>query len=179
MSDAASPAVETERSVQRCPFDIRIRAFDPDDAHFVISSWLRSYRDYKPQARDEKYYYRQQQLITTLSTRCPMAVACDAKLPGFILGWACAEPYQKGQPFIAHYAFTKLTYRNNQIAQRCFKALGWAPGMDVLVTHWTSACKKNREKYNLESDEGLLNIGGPLHNKYAQAADRIKYAQES
>lgn len=88
-----------------------LRPYTPDDEDFVVYSWLKSYAHSKyGQARGAQndatpqevaYWEDHRPLVMRLLATCEVTVACDAKAPGVVWGWACCE----GD--VVHYVLVK------------------------------------------------------------------------
>ncbi len=148
------------------PFDVTIRAFDKDDSDFVLSSWLKANRERNSSVDNETYYKHHQILIGTLARHARIAVACDAKEPRVILGWACAEPRGSDGMFIVHFVYVKKTYRRYDIARKLVNALQYRSGEPVYCTHWSWYMPFIRERFNLIYNPYLLCIGNKLSRIY-------------
>lgn len=112
----------------------KIRADTEDDRNFILSSWLRSFRnngDWPRHIDSATYYANHQSIIQRLLVLCDVRVACAADDENLILGWCCVDGS------IVHYVFVKEQYRKLGIAKALLSGLE----DKAEYTHWTRIIK--------------------------------------
>jgi GNAT superfamily N-acetyltransferase len=114
----------------------------PEDANFILSSWLKSHRDVGDvSAMTNPVYFGgyRDECVEKLK-RADVTIACSPRDPDCIYGWVCSAPGG------VHYIYVKHAYRQRGIA----KIL--APG----GTRWVSTMgRQHRDwarKYGFEYD---------------------------
>lgn len=121
---------------------IALRPFEPADFNFIISSWLRSYRN-SPFAKglsNEKYYNQQPAVCMQLMNASTVLIACSPDEPKHILGYIVAQRAPNGAEGVwVHYCYVKELYRRMGVATELRDGLGM-PG-PTSVTHWRSVCR--------------------------------------
>lgn len=110
---------------------IVVRPAASGDAGFILSSWLRSYRE-SPEAKSmlRPVYEREHAtLIRRLLSRCGARVVTLASDESRIIAWACDE--ERAGSHVVHYVYTKRLFRQFGLASRL---LG-APEPEAIVWH--------------------------------------------
>lgn len=122
----------------------KIREALDDDRNFILSSWLRSFRnngDWPRHIDSATYYANHQSVIQRLLTLCDVKIACASDDENLILGWCCVDGST------VHYVFVKEQYRKLGIAKAMLDGIG----EKATYTHWTRIIK------DLEQAGKLLN----------------------
>lgn len=107
---------------------IALREAEPDDASYVIQTWVRSYR---PNSRiaSEIYDKGHDNLVRNILRTTRVVVACNPDAETAILGWAC------GQPGLLHYAYVPAALRHKGLARELIReAIGGYPAR-IEVSH--------------------------------------------
>jgi len=160
MSDLAAVSEETERDPE-IPFTLAFRAVKTEDFNFVLSSWMKSYRDTKRTIKNPAYFAGHQRLIAALGERRSMIIGCDADAPEWIVGFACGQMLDDGR-ILVDYVYVKQPYRERGIAKALVAALGWSPGMGVVASHWNRICNSLSQRFLIEHDEYYIMLGADL-----------------
>lgn len=130
---------DLEGALPRAGVDFAVRPARRTDAHFIASSWLKSYRDSPATAAvpSQTFYYWHHRVIEVVLARAAVLVACDPDDPDTIVGWACAEAMPGA--LVLHYVYVKHAFRRFGIARALVRALQAAePGTDqIFATHAT------------------------------------------
>lgn len=86
------------------------------DIPFVLSSWLKSYRqsEFAQPMPNEIYYDNHTQIIKNILSKAYTIMICDPDDDNHIYGFICAENTNKQ---ILHYMYVKYTYRNFKICE--------------------------------------------------------------
>ncbi len=150
--DPISPEHDLEGALARPGDDFVVRPATRNDAAFVASSWLRSYRE-APAAvavPSRTYFYWHHRVIEVLLGRSAVLVACDPRRPDTIVGWACAEAMEGA--LVLHYVYVKHSFRRAGVARALVRALQASePGSEqVFATHAT------RKSFRLMRDAGIF-----------------------
>jgi len=129
---------------------IEYRGPDGDDLHFVLSSWLQSYRLSSPciNIPPHVYFKEQESKIKNLIVDSQLLIACNKLDPGQIFGWACF------QPDVFHYVYVKSTFRKNGIARELFRRSGMPTDKEFFYTHTPYIFYKNT--YETEYRQGTF-----------------------
>jgi len=154
---------ETDKHTQApslsAAIDIELRPVEAGDIHFILDSWLKSYRDAVRNVSDDDYFKHHQALIAAIASRSSLVVACDKETPAFILGYVCGELLSDSRGILVHYAYTKQNYRCHGIMRDLLKLLGWNPDMRIYATHWNRAATALAQKFNMTYNPYPLMIG--------------------
>lgn len=94
---------------------IHLRPMEAGDVNFVLSSWLRSYRDASPDVQESRipgavYWPMHEAVVRDCMKRGQVAVAYQPDAPEVILGWACLEETANHSRAL-HYLYVKHLYR--------------------------------------------------------------------
>ena len=106
---------------------ILVREAKATDESFIYATWLRSYRnsEFARHQENDKYYWRQHDLIEKLMKGNQVNVAVIDESPDVVLGWAC------GRNGLLHYSYVKKAFRRLGIAKK-------------LVTPWNAGAYSHR-----------------------------------
>jgi hypothetical protein len=104
------------------------------DRPFILSSWLKSYRnaDTVVHVNNEDYYKGQADLINQLIDRSNVIIACDPEYPTSMFGYVIYEDN------VIHYIYCKFSFRRHGVAT----LLHDAAGQPSVATHWTYVVPK-------------------------------------
>jgi GNAT superfamily N-acetyltransferase len=141
------------------PFSLGLRAAKQEDLNFILSSWLRSYRDAKRTMKNHDYFTGQQKLIAALADRRSLVIGCDVDKPDWIVGYACGQKLEDGS-LLLDYVYVKQPYRERGIGKALIAALGWAPDTHIVATHWNRVAHALCKKFMVDHNEYYLMIGG-------------------
>ncbi len=126
-----------------------IRQAQQDDVPFIMSSWLKSFRD-KDQGFAEGcpnriFYACHHRVVEVLLPRSMVVVACDENDPRTIVAWACYERGDGGC-LVVHYLYVKQPLRRNGVARQLMTTLLAIEGEPetVFYTHRTEAVERMR-----------------------------------
>jgi len=99
---------------------IRARLATADDLRFVCAAWFESYwkSTMRPLCLFEEYKAGQDARIRRLIEKSKATVVYAAEIPDEILGFSVIEPG------ILHYAYVKVAYRRQRIAESLVQAAG-------------------------------------------------------
>ena len=109
--------------------DMNLRPLRESERPFVLSSWLRSYRN-APTMRlvdNATYYAKQAELILAVLDASRTTVAADPEDDTVIWGFIVVE-YD-----VCHYAYVKHLMRRNGIAREMWLAAGSPPWASALT----------------------------------------------
>lgn len=144
-----------------------IRQGTIDDASFIYSSWLRSYRDHSSYADfipKEIYYKCQARVIENLLKNCGVSIACNPEDNEQIFGYVVYSPSNIGVSII-HYIYVKHPYRRLGIATTLKEYVKHETCHDnalpLVATHETGMLKTTfAEKWNIIFNPYLLGAIG-------------------
>lgn len=132
-------AVGSQRAKNAGPL-FKLRPLCDADWHFVLDSWLRSFRHGNDHARaaDMRPFFTQEQdgIERARERGAVFSIACADYDEEQIFGWACYEE------MLLHYVYVKQPYRQTGIATAL---LGGASAW--FCTHWTKMAQKISEQY--------------------------------
>lgn len=119
--------------------EFEIRDAVADDLNFILSSWLKSYRQSSQFARyipSRLYFEWHQKVIKRILERrtTKVRVAYTPGSPEVILGYFVAE--DQGDVSVAHYLYVKKAFRRFGIAKELFSNFGY-----MEYTHMTDECR--------------------------------------
>lgn len=99
------------------------RAMRPDDRHYVISSWVRSYHESSEFSRLERgvYFELYEPVVRRLVDSCTVLVAGDPEIPDAVLGYVVT------QGDAVHYVLTKPAFRKMGVATWMMRELRALP----------------------------------------------------
>ena len=139
---------------------ISIRPGTADDASFIFSSWLKSYRQsYFARTISNTIYFDQHHaVLRRLIKRCSTDIACNPEDPSQIYGYIVHESVT-GIP-VVHYVYVKQTFRNMGIGKALLEKAKTFEEAGVY-THHTKMAEKLAAKHSvthhpylaLESDQ--------------------------
>ena len=90
---------------------VAIRDMDEGDLHFVLSSWIQSYRPQamrrEPPAYSASYFASQRERCQRLLAESKVTVASDAQDPHLVYAWVCHSPDNS----VVHFSYTKREFR--------------------------------------------------------------------
>lgn len=110
--------------------EIHFRALEPSDVHFVLSSWLKSYRPSCPLVSDEVYFREQKRLILHLLEDTSVVLACDPVDPGVIWGYLVGAAHPDGFG-VVHFVYVKHALRRFGIARALLAHAGILAGFEA------------------------------------------------
>jgi GNAT superfamily N-acetyltransferase len=122
-----------------------LRDMEGQDAPFIFSSWLKSYRE-SPAVRsvpNQVYYKQHHALIENifLDPNCVAIVAHPPGEPNVIAGYLVAEKYEDSGLLVVHWAYVKHSYRG----QGLFRQLVEEAKEQTLIhcfTHFTTKIRQ-------------------------------------
>jgi len=94
----------------------------PDDLTFIMSSWLKSYRnsDFANFLSNDVYYKSHAIVIQEILDRSNVAMIVDPQDPNHLYGYIVFENF-KGS-FVLHYIYIKYAYRNLGLCKDALQA---------------------------------------------------------
>lgn len=100
-----------------------VRQAMPDDAAFIIHSWLASFRegDMVEGVPNQVYYHVHHKIVESIMQRATMTVLSDPQAPEVIYAWICWEAVDNG--IIIHYCYVKNDFRNNRLGTTLLNAV--------------------------------------------------------
>lgn len=102
--------------------EVSLRPATQADLNFILSSWVKSYREHAGDMPGPIYYEGQRNLVTTLLQRCGATIACDPDDPSAIFGYVVSE--KRGPVVVVHYVYVKHTLRRLGIARQLLAEVG-------------------------------------------------------
>lgn len=113
--------------------EVLIRYYQDDDKNFILSSWLRSYRNsqFAKKIQPEIYYANHARVVEHMIQTCTILVACDPTAPYVTYGYICY------QPELIHYIYVKYPFRKLKIATILLESSLLKP--PYIITHLTKA----------------------------------------
>ena len=118
----------------------RLRDLEPEDLNFVLNAWLKSYARFC-NIRPRYFEIYEASIKRLLSTGCRCLVACSARDPNLIFGFAVADL----RFHLLHYVFVKQALRRNGIATTLVDS--FFPEGIIGCTHKTGAFNSGRLVY--------------------------------
>lgn len=106
------------------------------DIQFILSSWLKSYRnsDFANYIPNKLYYEFHEALVKQVIARSMVSILCDVEDPEHVYGYVVYE--MLGDVFILHYIYIKYNYRNLGLGQKALKAVYPQFGqVESFITH--------------------------------------------
>ena len=121
---------------------IALRPATEADLPFIVSTWLESYIRSPATRRIPKQLFLggHRRVVDRLVAKRGVIVAHDPGDETVLYGWICWE----WVPDAIHYLYVKETRRNQGVAHALIKAA--VLDGPLLVTHWTPACKRARDR---------------------------------
>jgi GNAT superfamily N-acetyltransferase len=127
---------------------ISLRPVQPEDKNFILNSWLKSYRSAYAVKRmqNEAYFLEEGKVIKDLLNNVDVLIACDAKDPNQIFGYAVSQKVRG--TYVLHYVYVKLPFRNCGIAKALIEGQGHKLNKQAAsYTHHTQAVDQLSYKY--------------------------------
>lgn len=118
---------------------IKIRSFVPTDTNFILSSWLRSYKEKSQFARRilySVYFQYHEPVVKFLIKQGTVLIAYSEKEPDIIGGYFCFE--KTPHEFRGHYCYVRKSMRGLGLARALVQASGMESHERKFFTHWTS-----------------------------------------
>ena len=151
----ASPAFKLEEETDRPA--LLLRPADKNDVAFILDTWLDCHARRNRGQSVITLYKMHRPIIERLLEESFTYVACNQQVTDQIYAYACARRYQfdimgkSKSLLIAHWAYTKHTFRGFGIARTLFERVyGYRPGKTVLYTHNSRNIKRLKDNHNLE-----------------------------
>lgn len=115
------------------------RDAEEGDTNFILSSWLKSFRDseFAKEMSNAVYFAGHQRLVKDAIARSRIVVAVNPGDPRQIYGWICFE--QKGDYQVLHYFYVKEIYRGFGLGTKLFNYIRKKP---FVYTHRTGPFSK-------------------------------------
>lgn len=117
---------------------VKIRLPRSEDLNFILSSYLKSYRNSMSAIGNDLYFPNQQKVFEEILTRSMIAIACDPEHEDQIFGWGCCE-YVAPEHAVLHYLYVKFPFRRNGLAKDIIAALIHENCLFVEYSHNTHA----------------------------------------
>lgn len=135
---------------------ITIRPVRDTDINFILSTWLREYKqsDICRRMRDREYFDSYEPMIKEVLARSSPLIACFSSDEDVIAGYLVRE-YQSDANCI-HFAFTKDSLRKMGIFKSLIKEANFTGG--VYFTHWTSPVNSLINKYDFIYNPWRINV---------------------
>lgn len=127
---------------------LEIRQATPEDANFILNSWLKSYRqsNFAKAITNTVYFEGHHKVIRALLKKSSCLIACNEQDPNQIYGYIVSETVSNIP--VVHYAYVKQTFRSMRIGQILLNKVK-KPEEAGVYTHSTRAAEKLAAKYNL------------------------------
>lgn len=112
----------------------QLREMTDADRSFIISSWLKSYRnaDSVTHLSNDVYYTGHAKLINDLLATSNVTIACDPSYPTSMFGYIVHDAN------VAHYLYVKYSLRRHGVATMLYEAAG----KPSVATHFTFVVPK-------------------------------------
>lgn len=137
----AAKAASLVRPGTVAPFPHEVRAVEPGDVGFVVSSWLESFHKGSRIGRMQRFaLYRlpMRRLIHRLLERSTVLVAVDVLDRTHIFGWVCAERLTAPSSIALHYLYVRETRRKVGLGRELVELVRTQlDGQIVAFTHAT------------------------------------------
>lgn len=116
---------------------VKLREPSQEDKNFILSSWLKSFRnsDFPRRMCNAVYYKNHQIVIKNLLDDCLITVACDPEDEQHIFGYAVYERLPAGA-LVLHYLYTKFHCRKLGVARFMVESI-YSGDLPILFTHYT------------------------------------------
>lgn len=123
---------------------VQLRQGRDADYDFVLSSWLKSYRNAEMASliSKDRYFRGHNELALDALGRSNLLVAVARDDSDHIYGWLC---HQQGEPTIIHYLYVKYPFRSMGIAKILFEEI-IPPGEPFVFTHLPEGKLFNKAK---------------------------------
>ena len=130
----------------------------PDDAEFMLSSWLRSHRDmgdWPGRVSKGRYFDEHKLVVMGLLAKSKVLVACEVLRPDRIAGFIVWEPADQGacRPHVLHWLHVRHEWRRAKLArgllERARLLTDTAPDawhVGLACSHWTRHAQTMRER---------------------------------
>jgi len=116
----------------------------PSDEAFLMSSWLKSYRDRESHVRTTIYFPMQKEVIEKLLARSKVVVAVDPEDTDMIYAYAVGEPAVN----TLHYVYVKHSLRMHGVAKKLVEQI-LDPTKLIVASHRPNAMEDVLYKYNM------------------------------
>lgn len=100
--------------------NFKLREAKNDDVHFILNSWLTSYRSSEICMSSPIYFHHFKKIIVKILQRASVLVACNPEDEDHIYGYVVYEPQDS---LILHCILVKLTYRGEGVATALLDAI--------------------------------------------------------
>lgn len=123
-----------------------IREYKPEDAAFVISSYLKSQRYIHPnqEMRDTIYYQTFKPIAEDMVKNSKILLATNPEDEWQIFGWLSYDQ----KPIVLNYIYVKHPYRGAKIATQLYKQVNPA-NVPMIATHSGLYIEGLKKKFNL------------------------------
>jgi hypothetical protein len=129
------------------------RTLKEGDFHFVLSNWLKSFRESLEAApvQNDIYFIGQKNLILNLLATSNCKVACNPEEPDQVYAYLIYDEYEEGSKIpLIHFAYTKFNFRHlgimKNLAKYCLEGFNTEK---IIISHFTRTSDRLIEKYNL------------------------------
>ncbi len=119
-----------------------LRTIEAGDVHFVLKSWLKSYRNscFATEIPNEVYFRSHRALILRLlDDRSVTMMAVNAEDEDQILGFVCYSPGVISECLVLHFIYVKSPFRRFGIGHRLLEAAKAAVSherdLPIVVSH--------------------------------------------
>jgi len=125
------------------------------DLHFLISSWLKSYRSSRKTWDVESHLFYDgrcghKAVVLRLLSGCPVAVACHPIHTDQIYGWLCHTEDA------IHYIYVKEEFQRMGIGRQLVGHAGFDLEKPVVVSHWHKPCDRYKKRVDIRYNPYLL-----------------------
>lgn len=134
-----------------------VRHANKGDIGFIMSSWLRSFRDgdMVEGVPNQVYYYQHHKVLESILSRATTVVLCLPDSPDVIFAWFCFEAVENG--LVGHYIYTKDTFRRAGLAKKLYDyVISEELPAQVFATHRVNPMGREFKKKNVLYNPFLL-----------------------
>lgn len=115
--------------------DTYVRTPTENDVNFIMSSWLRSYRETNRHINPVIFYNSQEALIFDLLKKARVYISCNPEHKSQIFGYIVFD--QIRDLTIVHYVYVKHPFRRLGIGSELFYSINRTLDLPCIATHHT------------------------------------------
>jgi ribosomal protein S18 acetylase RimI-like enzyme len=135
---------------------IRFRQATSEDASFIFSSWLKSYRHslFAKLITNTIYYEEHHKVIEALLKNCNVVIACNESDLSQIYGYAVSDKIDG--ILVIHYIYVKHSFRNMGLGKALLNSFEHDASAACIYTMHTRIADKLAARYNMVFHPYLL-----------------------
>lgn len=140
---------QESRELDRIP--VRIRPAEPNDAHMIFDSWLKSYAAQNKDQPSWALYPMQKTVVRRLIKDAVTLVAAGntPESQDDIYSWMCAQRSPSGL-LIMHYSFTKMIFRKRGLFTALLGGYDHKRGENIYCSHRGWIMKEIKDRYSMK-----------------------------